>query len=315
MKRIITGIAIGLTILVALVLRNVSIYIFDIFIGLVTIFATLETTRLLVKAKKSNEIFANILFPAFLYLLLLFGVSFNWGLENLLLGTMGLFLIFSLVVFLSLYFSKTKTKVKMELINCECGKLSYCIKSTLTTAFGFIVPSFMLLLAILFNHVESFGTQLQNVELFESFDLGLIIILSWFGTSIMSDTCAFYVGGLIGGKKLCPNISPKKTISGAIGGALGSILFCVVAYVILNTDYALSSILSQVGLNYFTVIVFGLVASIFTQVGDLFESLLKRRANVKDSGNLLPGHGGIMDRCDGLSFNAIWVFVFFLILL
>ena len=60
---------------------------------------------------------------------------------------------------------------------------------------------------------------------------------------------------------------------------------------------------------------FGLVASIFTQLGDLFVSLLKRKANVKDSGNILPGHGGIMDRCDGLCFNAVWVFAFFLIVL
>ncbi|WP_051228516.1 phosphatidate cytidylyltransferase [Pleomorphomonas oryzae] len=103
-----------------------------------------------------------------------------------------------------------------------------------------------------------------------------------------TDTAAYFSGRLIGGPKLAPRFSPKKTWSGAIGGALaGVIAGCVVAA------------LAGVGIGIALALV-ALLLSVVGQVGDLAESAMKRHFGVKDSGVLIPGHGGIMDRVDGL---------------
>ncbi|WP_054031567.1 phosphatidate cytidylyltransferase [Desulfatitalea tepidiphila] len=107
------------------------------------------------------------------------------------------------------------------------------------------------------------------------------------------DTGAFYVGSYFGKHKLCPAVSPKKTIEGAIGG--------LAANVIIGTLYQVLFIPS---LPFALGIVFALVVGAVGQAGDLFESEFKRAAGVKDSGKLLPGHGGFLDRIDALLFAA-----------
>jgi len=103
-----------------------------------------------------------------------------------------------------------------------------------------------------------------------------------------TDTAAYFSGRLIGGPKLAPRFSPKKTWSGAIGGAVaGVVAGCLVAAV---ADIGVGAALALVAL----------LLSIVGQVGDLAESAMKRHFGVKDSGVLIPGHGGIMDRVDGL---------------
>ncbi|MBY7143636.1 phosphatidate cytidylyltransferase [Virgibacillus sp. NKC19-3] len=106
-----------------------------------------------------------------------------------------------------------------------------------------------------------------------------------------TDTGAYVFGRLLGKRKLWPKISPKKTIEGALGGVL---LACIVSIVFQLTYPFPFSMLVVVGAT--------IVASIFGQIGDLVESAFKRHYNVKDSGNILPGHGGILDRFDSLLF-------------
>jgi phosphatidate cytidylyltransferase len=103
------------------------------------------------------------------------------------------------------------------------------------------------------------------------------------------DTGAYFAGRAIGGPKLAPNISPNKTWAGFFGGIAAALVFTVV-FVFLNQDR----------LPAVTMIVLSPWLAIIAQVGDLFESHLKRAAGVKDSGALLPGHGGLLDRLDGL---------------
>jgi phosphatidate cytidylyltransferase len=121
--------------------------------------------------------------------------------------------------------------------------------------------------------------------------LGLPVLLTW-----ASDIGAFAVGRTVGGPKLIPAVSPGKTISGAIGGLVASV---VVAW--LYVTYALRPG-AQLALSPFGILAFGVAISVAAQLGDLFESLLKREAGVKDSSQLFPGHGGVLDRLDSLFF-------------
>jgi len=129
-------------------------------------------------------------------------------------------------------------------------------------------------------------------------------------TTFANDTGAFFVGRAKGKHKLAPTISPSKTWEGAIGGLLSSIAAAVVIATILNR---LSQQLSQIPpftFKYWQIILLGFLVSLFAQLGDLVESLLKRNMGVKESGNLLPGHGGILDRFDSLIFVGAVVYYY-----
>ena len=109
------------------------------------------------------------------------------------------------------------------------------------------------------------------------------------------DICAYFVGRRFGTKKLAPEISPGKTVEGAAGYVLGSIL----AGYLMGTSVAM-------GLSWMELVILSALLSVLGQVGDLFESWIKRAFAVKDSGRLLPGHGGLLDRLDSLIFPAVF---------
>lgn len=120
--------------------------------------------------------------------------------------------------------------------------------------------------------------------------LGLEALLFVFAVVWVTDSAAYFAGRGFGGPKLWPAVSPGKTWSGAIGGTAGGLVAGLVAGLLIGAPVTLELALVAVGL------------SAFSQVGDLFESAVKRRFGVKDSSNLIPGHGGLMDRVDALIF-------------
>ena len=124
---------------------------------------------------------------------------------------------------------------------------------------------------------------------------GMLLVFPIFVTWA-SDIGAFFVGRTIGGRKLIPSVSPGKTVSGAIGGLVSSM---VVAYVFARSILVPTA---HLGFSPWGALTFGLVISVAAQTGDLFESLLKRESGVKDSSRIIPGHGGILDRFDSLIF-------------
>lgn len=135
---------------------------------------------------------------------------------------------------------------------------------------------------------------------------GTFLILFILFSSCMTDTCAYFVGSAIGKHKLCPNISPKKTVEGAIGGIVG----CVIANVVLYAVYEAFFFENPVH-NYFPIVVASIITSVVGMCGDLTASLIKRNYGIKDFGNLIPGHGGIMDRFDSMMFVTISLYVVF----
>lgn len=121
-----------------------------------------------------------------------------------------------------------------------------------------------------------------------------LVFLTAFGTDIM----AYFSGYAFGKHKLCPKISPKKTIEGSVGGVLGSMVLCgLFGYFVVP------------GLLVHCLII-GLLGGIVSQFGDLTASIFKRKMGIKDYGNLIPGHGGIMDRFDSVLFTAPLVYYY-----
>ena len=126
--------------------------------------------------------------------------------------------------------------------------------------------------------------------------------------TVASDTTAFFIGRAVGRHKLAPQISPNKTWEGAIAGVIGAVIFSLL---FTPTElFSMTNPLHIQGLSYGEAVLLGALVSIFGQFGDLAESLLKRNAKVKDSGNLLPGHGGILDRLDSIIFASVVVYYF-----
>jgi phosphatidate cytidylyltransferase len=119
----------------------------------------------------------------------------------------------------------------------------------------------------------------------------LPLLLTW-----AQDTGAYAVGRTMGRRKLIPRVSPGKTVEGAIGGIIVTVLVCWLYVRFVLVPYA------QLALSPAGIVAFGIVVSIAAQVGDLAESLLKREAGVKDSSHIIPGHGGVLDRFDSMLF-------------
>ena len=132
------------------------------------------------------------------------------------------------------------------------------------------------------------------------FDNQYIYLLVFIGSWI-TDTFAYFTGRLFGRHKLIPDISPKKTVEGSIGG----IVFCVAAFV--GYDYI-------IGIEYIGVIwlvLSGIVVSIVSQIGDLSMSAIKRQHDIKDFGRVFPGHGGVLDRFDSvLAVSSVMTMIF-----
>lgn len=121
----------------------------------------------------------------------------------------------------------------------------------------------------------------------------LVFVAAW-----VTDTFAYFTGILLGKHKLCPKISPKKTVEGSIGGAA----FCVIAFMIYGL--AVSKINPDFVPNYVGLAFVGLFMSVLSQLGDLLASVIKRTYGVKDYGKLFPGHGGVLDRFDSVLITA-----------
>ncbi len=146
------------------------------------------------------------------------------------------------------------------------------------------------------------GFLTAHLVLLYQFENGNLWIIVLSAITAGSDTGAYYLGRTIGKHKLCPNISPKKTIEGVVGGLIGGVL-----------GAAIFGWLLLPGVNLFFLSISAMVLVIVGIAGDLTESVLKRYHGIKDSGTLLAGHGGILDRADSLLFAGPLLYYFLLL--
>ncbi len=155
------------------------------------------------------------------------------------------------------------------------------------------------------------GTMVLCNHLIEYSILALLLV---FVISPCADTLAYLFGMALGKKfpaKMSPDISPKKTVVGGIGGIVGGVLGALIIFFLYNLACGVAFPWTELPI-YLGV---GAGAALFTEFGDLVESAFKRKEDIKDMGNLLPGHGGILDRIDGTMFTAVLVYAVFYILI
>ena len=273
LKRIISGACYVAILLGFFCLRQfVDHRLFDILIWFFAVVGTFEICRALKGYTAKGSTLISMIFA-------LFSVPVFVAVQSYLLKGRGYLVIIDLLLVMLLILSVTSLFQKVS------------INGFFASALTLVYPTVLLLAMLLMNEFPG--------------EKGFIALLLSFVISPLSDTTAFFTGKAIGGKKLCPKISPKKTWAGAIGGTIGGILGSVAVYFIFKPV-----------VNFFSpVLLFVLVgfgASVVNIFGDLCESLIKRKVGIKDMGKIMPGHGGVLDRIDGTLFVTVFLYLVFL---
>ncbi len=316
-QRIYSSIGIVIVLALLFVLKvYVSDYFFDAFFAILACFGCFEMSKMLAKTGFYNNQWVAISAPAFLLAGNLIGIHFAslkndlfWILWTILID-IALIVLGALVVFLMTYCRKKQT-ILHEMTVREVPNMSvlmFSFKKALHTAICFVYPAFLFLFFVLTNHINDLPlTKLSGI----TSNVSVFVLLTTFLIPIFTDTFAMLTGSVIGGKKLCPRISPGKTISGSVGGVLWCVLFSACVYLIFGCISSFEPFMEIFPIWAYLIIVF--IGSMVAQAGDLFESIIKRRAGMKDSGKFLPGHGGFLDRVDSHIFMAPYILLAFLI--
>ena len=201
---------------------------------------------------------------------------------------------------LTLYFAVLLAIVLVCFLVSLGGKLSK--ERVFSTIFVMLYPVMLLTYLLALNY------------LVEGFRVTAILLA--FLISCFTDVMAFAVGVTIKGPKLMPKVSPKKTISGAIGGLVGGIGAALIVMLMAHYGVARAVPLSgRFAFNIIHFLIIGLFGAVFNQAGDLLASQVKRICGIKDFGSFLPGHGGALDRVDGLMLNAVFIYGYISIML
>ena len=264
--RALTGLITGLIIFASIYIGG---FVFAAVVGIFVFFALKEYVKIL-QCKGFQPSFRISLFVAFL--LFLSSVAHRNDL-------------FPLVIILGVILSFCAVLFKLR---------QPYIANVATTVFGFILcwlPTHVYL-------VRGLGAPGKGFLTLCNHNAGLGYLIMMFFTVLATDICAFFVGRKFGKHQLSPEVSPKKSIEGAIGGSVAAIIIAVFF------GYVLEIPLWKSFLG-------GVLITFFAQIGDLSESLLKRDAGVKESGNSLPGHGGFLDRADSYILSAPVAYYFF----
>ncbi len=172
---------------------------------------------------------------------------------------------------------------------CLCVAVpKFDVKSAIATVFVMLYPTVMIAIV---SVTEQYGR---------------VYIIAGILASVITDTAAYFAGRAFGKRKLCPDISPNKTVAGAVGGALATLVLLSLGGILYNV-FKNGSIGPVEAVAW---IILAALCGIFAQFGDLFASLVKRFCGIKDYSNLIPGHGGILDRTDSVVFTVLLVYLF-----
>ncbi len=320
-KRALTSLGIVLVVALAFVFKMLvkgGDYFFDAFILIVTCFASYEFSKLLKAMDKPNYKYLATVFPVVLFInhILSFVYDAEIGLGWAIMIDICLIILVSAGSFVYGLVSVNKLQKEIRMKKLDTTPVKYALSKALNTAICFVYPAFLLMFMTFINHFADFSTTFAGVtdpNYAKYFSFTALLFM--FVIPAITDTFAYLMGGAIGGKKLCPKISPNKTIAGAVGGLAWCVVVSICVYLILNAVPSIQVAFEALNFKLWHVVIISFVTSILAQLGDIFESFAKRKAGVKDSGKILPGHGGMLDRVDSYIFTAPVLMLCFSIIL
>ena len=306
LKRLLTGIVIIALTVGAFALRFISPYFFDIFAGCIAIFATFEVCSVFEKNKRLNDKFFIVTYPVIIFATLFLCIQLNLSELIYFALIIGEALIYVVVIFIKNLLTKKSINRYVVETNYQGSVKGFIARKIILDIFLLFYPAFLLSTMFFLNHIADFNSFGGDGNVL----IGMIMLLMLFTSTMLTDTGAYLIGSGIRGPKLCPKLSPNKTISGAIGGLISGIVGSLLVYLILNFIPSCAEILITNNITIWLFLIYGVIASIFTQLGDIYASYIKRKNNVKDYGKIFPGHGGFMDRMDGIAFNLVITIIF-----
>lgn len=214
----------------------------------------------------------------------------------------------------ALGYGKNKIVLITAFFSAIIISFNYFIPQSYTRLFIYIYSILMFLIFLIYHRAIGFKDVailffassyipffLSHIVQTRNLPQGEVYIWFIFIGAWATDSFAFFGGKLFGKRKLCPEISPKKTVEGAISGTIGcGLSFLLYAY-ILNTW-------ASYHIHYISIFILGMTCAILAQLGDLSASMIKRQYKIKDFGNIMPGHGGVLDRFDSILFVAPFIY-------
>ncbi len=315
MKRILTGTVFGALLIGTILLRTVSLAFFDCFIGIMIVLASYEMCNALAKIGKNPNKYVSMIYPVVMYVIYLLAIRFEMSLAQLLVSELGgMLVMFGVSVITDLIMLNVQNKKKKETRKkqTEEQKISIprvAIVNSLNALIVYVYPCLIMGLMFFLNHIKEFAF-IKELSSLPAFDVGFLSLALLFTITFLTDIFAMVVGSVFKGPKLCPFISPKKTISGAIGGVVFAIIGAIILYFSFSAFNVYHSAFIDNNITVLAFIIIAFIGSVFSQIGDIFASVIKRKAGIKDYGNILPGHGGVLDRFDGVIFNIVSILCF-----
>lgn len=314
-KRLISALGMIAILILMFVSKIWTPYVFDAGIVLVMVLAGYEMSSMLLKMGLFNFSILAGAFPVALYavclVLILKQINIITLFASVIICVTGVALLAFIV---SLIFKKWLCD-DMKVRELQIIYPNFALRKSIYSMITFIYPSVLLIFLIFINHFNDFAYSLSGIAKFGSVNISFVALVVAFLIPIVSDSFAMLFGMLFKGPKLCPKTSPNKTISGFVCGVVMTTIVMVALFFVLASFNNINAGFEACGIELVHFAMMGLFGSLVSTVGDLFESFLKRRAMVKDSGNIIPGHGGVLDRIDSHIFNAPFIFFFFFILL
>ena len=305
LKRTLTGLVILLVTAGFVLLKQFNSLFFDAFALIIMYASIIEVINAYKKAGKKAHTAVLLCLPAMMFIAISIVkhiyADYFYSIEKLSYATLISFIIIAVValmVFLTIdIISAGRLRKKNQEIDENFDAFAKTKISMQILAYPILPLSFFFLLNIM------------------PYDVGYIGIILTFAVAMMTDTCAYLFGRAWGKRKFIPEVSPKKTIAGVVGGFIGGLAAASLCFLFVQfTSYfwLFKRIVDFESAKYAFLII-GLIGSYINQLGDLIASSLKRKVGIKDFSNIFPGHGGFMDRVDGQMFVAVFVYLIFTI--
>ena len=314
-KRLITSIFIVLGLGLALVSRIWTPFVFDLLILGLAVMGAIEVARVLERQGKYTNFICVATMPTVLYLLSLLVLRLNLIWQYLLLVILGTIILYFALIFIITLCAKNTVRKEMSKYGLEgVSNVRYALDKAMYSLTVLVYPTLLFMALIFINHLSEFSF-IDYIMMGSHFEtLSWFMLISVFVITMVTDSMAYVVGSTFKGPKLCPLISPNKTISGAVGGLVFGVIAEMLLFWVFTTNSNFVIDCNILDIAWWKVLIIAIFGSIISQFGDILASALKRKSRVKDYGTIFPGHGGVMDRVDGLVFNALLVFVSFVII-